>query len=200
MTTRAFRAQADADIVDRAAALFAQRGFAKTSVQDIADAVVLSKAGLLHHFPSKEALRAAVFSRAASLEAQAVEAIGDVPTGPSRDARALEVLVDLALAHPGLVALLLSPVGHGPAEGPDEEIHRIGDRVIALFGVDPAAAVTERTVRVLGALAALALLTLAATEHDQAITWRPLILTTCLDTLGRRSPGVHPSDPHQLEA
>src|SRR3712207_8758015 len=45
------------------AALFARRGFEQTSVQAIADAVGLSKAGLLHHFPSKDALRAAVLAQ-----------------------------------------------------------------------------------------------------------------------------------------
>jgi AcrR family transcriptional regulator len=39
---RPFREQADAVILDRAAALFARQGFAKTSVQDVADAVGLS--------------------------------------------------------------------------------------------------------------------------------------------------------------
>lgn len=193
MTTRAFRAQADADIVDRAAALFARGGYAKTSVQDIADAVDLSKAGLLHHFSSKDALRTAVVERVVELEGQAVVALAELPTGPVRDARALEVLVDLALAHPGLVALLLSPVTRGQVDTDDGEVDRIGDRVVALFGVDITAPVTERSVRVLGALAALALLTLAATQHDQGIAWRPFIVATCLDTLGRPSPG--PADP-----
>ena len=62
-----FRQQVDAGILDRAAGLFAQRGFAKTSLQDVADAVGLSKAGLLHHFPSKDALREGVLSHAAAL-------------------------------------------------------------------------------------------------------------------------------------
>src|SRR3712207_1551339 len=107
---RPFRQQVDEGILDRAAALFARRGFAKTSVQDVADAVGLSKAGLLHHFPSKDALHAAVLAQAGTLTRRVLDQVGDLPPGPARDRRALEVLVDVALAHPGLVALVLAPV------------------------------------------------------------------------------------------
>lgn len=40
--------------------LFAQRGFDGTALQDVADVVGVSKPAVLHHFASKEALRAAV--------------------------------------------------------------------------------------------------------------------------------------------
>jgi len=44
-----------------ATALFAERGFDATPIQAIADAVGLTKQAVLHHFPSKEHLRKAVF-------------------------------------------------------------------------------------------------------------------------------------------
>ena len=97
---RPFRRQIDEGIVDRAAALFARRGFAKTSVQEIADAVGLSKAGLLHHFPSKDALWNAVVAQADALGQQVFGPVHELPAGPERDRRVLEVLVDVALAHP----------------------------------------------------------------------------------------------------
>lgn len=47
-------------IVAATTRLFAAHGFDGTTVQDIADAVRLTKPAILHHFPSKEHLRQAV--------------------------------------------------------------------------------------------------------------------------------------------
>jgi AcrR family transcriptional regulator len=158
---RAFRQQIDEGILDRAAALFARRGFAKTSVQDVAAAVGLSKAGLLHHFPSKDALYAAVLAHAQTAGRQVLDRVQAAPLGPDRDRRALEVLVDVALAHPGMVALMLAPATQLAAE-PDERELAVAGSVLQAFGVDPGTTDPERRVRVVGALAALAVLTLAA--------------------------------------
>jgi TetR/AcrR family transcriptional regulator len=56
------RAEADVrgSVLAAATRLFAARGFEGTAVQDVADAVGVSKPAVLHHFPSKEALRQAV--------------------------------------------------------------------------------------------------------------------------------------------
>ncbi|ADB74460.1 TetR/AcrR family transcriptional regulator [Geodermatophilus obscurus] len=193
---RPFRQQADEGILDRAAALFARRGFAKTSVQDIADAVGLSKAGLLHHFPSKDALHEAVLAQAETLGRRVLDQLGGLPPGPARDRQALEVLVDVALAHPGLVALVLAPVTDLGAEpGP-----AVADLVLQAFGVDPGTTEPPRSVRVIGALAALAVLTLAAHAQDQTTAWRRHIVATCFDALGHHAAGATPSDPDQVEA
>jgi AcrR family transcriptional regulator len=196
---RPFRQQIDEGIVDRAAALFARGGFAKTSVQDVADAVGLSKAGLLHHFPSKDALWDAVRAQAEAVGQQVVEQVGDLPLGADRDRRALDVLVDVALAHPGLVALLLAPVTQG-AGAASAEADAASAAALQAFGVDPAAPATERSVRVIGALTAVAVLTLAAHASNQTTTWRPYIVATCFDALGHRRPGAVLPDPHQVEA
>jgi AcrR family transcriptional regulator len=193
---RPFRQQADEGILDRAAALFARRGFAKTSVQDIADAVGLSKAGLLHHFPSKDALHEAVLVQAETLGRRVLDQLGDLPPGPARDRQALEVLVDVALAHPGLVALLLAPATDSGAE-PNPAVT---DLVLQAFGVDPGTTEPPRSVRVVGALAALAVLTLAAHAQDQTTAWRRHIVATCFDALGHHGAGATPSDPDQVEA
>ncbi len=50
-------------ILDAAEALFAARGFAGTSVRDIANAVGLNPASLYNHFANKEALYEAVLAR-----------------------------------------------------------------------------------------------------------------------------------------
>ena len=47
-------------VLAAATRLFAAHGFDGTSLQSIADALGVTKAAVLHHFPSKEALRAAV--------------------------------------------------------------------------------------------------------------------------------------------
>jgi AcrR family transcriptional regulator len=197
---RPFRQQIDEGILDRAAALFARRGFAKTSVQDIADVVGLSKAGLLHHFPSKDALREAVLAQAGALGQRVLDEVRDLPLGVARDRRAVEALVDVALAHPGLVALLLAPVMQGGADADAPEVEAAGAAALQAFGVDPAAAVSERTVRVAGALAALAVLALTAHHENQTTAWRQHIVATCFDALGHRRPGATSSSSDQVEA
>src|SRR5215212_7175178 len=198
---RAFRQQADEQILDRAAGLFARRGFAKTSVQDVADAVGLSKAGLLHHFPSKETLHAAVLGQAEALGGRVLDQVRDLPLGPARDRRAVEVMVDVALAHPGLVALLLAPVTQGGADAVSgSEVGAAAAAALQAFGLDVGAPVSERAVRVAGALAALAVLSIAAHYDDQTTAWRQLTAATCTDALGHHGAGARSSVPHQEEA
>ena len=181
----AFRQQADEHIVDRAAALFARHGFAQTSVQSVADAVGLSKTGLLHHFPSKQALWDAVLEHAAALGHQACDAVAGLPAGRARDLRAVEVLADVALAHPGLVALLLAPA----TRGEDDAATGVGgDAALRAFGVDRLTAEPERLVRVLGALGALAVLSLAAHQAGHGATWRAHVIATAFDALGHARP------------
>ena len=197
---RPFRQQIDEGILDRAAALFARRGFAKTSVQDVADTVGLSKAGLLHHFPSKDALREAVLAQAEALGQRVLDPVRDLPLGAARDQRALEVLVDVALAHPGMVALLLAPVTRGDADLHAPEIESAGAAALQAFGVGRDTTDVERGVRVVGALSALAVLTLAAHGEDQTTAWRPLVVATCFDALGHRRRSAVLPDSHQVEA
>lgn len=186
-----FRLLAEAEILDRAAALLARRGFDKTSVQDVAGAVGLSKTGLLHHYPSKDALYAAVRAHAEGLADEVLEQVRTLPLGRARDARAVEVLVDVALRHPGTVALMLAPASDLSPAGSVAEVEHTTTAVLQAFGLDVDAAGTpvsphgpERAVRVVGALAALAVLTLAAHRAGTTTAWRPLIVATCLDALG----------------
>jgi AcrR family transcriptional regulator len=195
---RPFRQQVDEGILDRAAALFARRGFAKTSVQDVAVAVGLSKAGLLHHFPSKDALYEAVLAQAETLGQQVLDEVRDLPAGADRDRRAVEVLVDIALAHPGLVALVLAPVTQ--LDGEEDPGTSAPELVLQAFGVDPETTEPQRLVRVVGALSALAVLTLAAHQQDRTTAWRPHVVATCTDALGHRRPGAALPTPDQAEA
>jgi AcrR family transcriptional regulator len=186
-----FREQTTAQILDRAAALLARRG-TRTSLQEIADAVGLSKAGLQYHFPTKDALHSAVLAKAAGIGQQVLDVVGDLPLGPERDLRAIEAWIDVALAHPGLVSLLLTPVSSAVADEPADDGARAvlasATAALAAFGVDPEAATAERTVRVAAALAALGVLTLAAHQNDLTVAWRPHMVLACFDALGHRRP------------
>ncbi len=125
----------------------------------------------------------------------------DLPLGPARDRRAVEVMVDVALAHPGLVALLLAPVTQGGADAiHDSDVAPAAAAALQAFGLEVGAPVSERAVRVAGALAAVAVLSIAAHFDDETTAWRPHIVATCIDALGSRRPDAPPSVPHQEEA
>jgi AcrR family transcriptional regulator len=177
---RQFRQQVDQGIVDSAAALFAQHGFAQTSLQSLADAVGLSKAGLLHHFPSKEALFAAAIEEVRSHGRRVVEQVADLAPGPERDRLVIEEMADIALSRPGLVALLLRPLTTlDPDVTADADVF-----AYEAFGVDPDSTAPDRLIRVTGALGALAVLCLAAHQIGDRSRWRAHIITTCFDALG----------------
>ncbi|NMI00982.1 TetR/AcrR family transcriptional regulator [Pseudonocardia acidicola] len=180
---RPFRQQIDEGIVDRAAALFARRGFAQTSVQAIADAAGYSKAGLLHHYPSKNALRDAALAQSRTLAARVLAQVAELPPGPVRDLRAVQALVDLALARPGLVALLLSSVT-APEAAVTPDLDAITASVFEAFGTDMSRAEPERVIRITGALAALAVLTLAAHDAGETAAWRSHVIAASFDALG----------------
>jgi AcrR family transcriptional regulator len=78
-----------AGIVSAALALFGASGYRGTSLAAVADAAGITRSGLLHHFPSKEALLAAVL---AERDRQAVEAaeVGREYQGPALQ-RALDI-------------------------------------------------------------------------------------------------------------
>jgi len=54
------------NLLEQAELLFAKKGFYGTSVNDVAKSLNMSKQGVLHHFPTKEKLYAAVLEDAAS--------------------------------------------------------------------------------------------------------------------------------------
>jgi len=227
---RPLRRHVDEQILDRAAGLFARHGFAHTSLKDLADAVGLSKAGLLHHYPSKEALFDAAQEMGRAHSRRVLEQVLPLPSGPARDRRAVELLVDFALDRPGLIALAsraISALGAGDRDGAhdgaggssrvsadgaaDSADNGSGDGgrgadggldgadrfVFSVFEVDPDAGGTERLVRVVGMLGALAVLSLSANHEGDKTGWRPHIITTCLDALGHRGPRAGAS---QVEA
>jgi AcrR family transcriptional regulator len=192
---RPTRQEIDDDIVDHAAALFARHGFRETSVQRIADAAGYSKTGLLHRFPSKQALVDAVLvDTRARLDALAADLAG-IDTGTARDVAAIAAVAALALERPGQVALVLAAFTAGPAAvtttPADPLLHDVEDSLRTLFGDSPTATgdptAVERATRVATALAGIAvttpLLAEFAHEHGTAAA-RRLVTTVALDALG----------------
>lgn len=182
---RTTRVQIEEEILDAAALLFARHGFDRTALQQVADAVGYSKAGLIHHFPNKLALQDAVLEQCRCRVAEVAETVVTLPLGPDRDHAVIAALVDLSVRFPGAVALMLSPVLHGyaregypndtdlPADQSLVRLLELTDRLDSLFdsseahgqrsAVDPV-----RNVRVAAALGALAVGSLALPDVSDA--------------------------------
>jgi len=109
MPHAARRAEATRDAIRAAAeALFAERGFMETRLEDVAERVGIRRASLLYHFPSKVELYGAVFeSMLEDLRMRAVEARRQpAPHGEMID-RLLGVWVRFVFERPAFVRLLM---------------------------------------------------------------------------------------------
>ena len=116
-------------IVAVAAKLFRERGFADTNMQDIADAVGLSRPALYHHFSSKTEILAALVEDVTLHSARETGRIAAQSAGS--DPR--ELLRDVVRAHasailgkPELFAVLLREERHLPADV--RELQKSGKR------------------------------------------------------------------------
>jgi AcrR family transcriptional regulator len=90
----------DCRIVDAAAALFRQHGFANVRMQDISFAVGLSKAGLYHHCPSKEELLADIVRLCGELLAIQLRTVEEMKVAPEEKLKAFVVSrMETILAH-----------------------------------------------------------------------------------------------------
>jgi AcrR family transcriptional regulator len=93
-------------ILDAAEALFAERGYAGTSLRDVATRVELRIPSLYNHFPSKDALYAAVLARGIGPVLELLAEFAAVPAA-SRDSAALVARVMAVLRrHPNLPKLI----------------------------------------------------------------------------------------------
>jgi AcrR family transcriptional regulator len=178
----------DDEIVERAAGLFARYGFQETSVQRIADAVGYSKTGLLHRFPTKEALQDAVIERWAEQVRDIAGSVRELPPGQARDLAVITAVADLALRGPGVVSLLLGALSSFES---GERAVRLKTVTEGLF--DAFASVEgedrERGVRIGAALGALAVISLA-TRDDPVEEIRPHLIAASYDALGHPRPGT----------
>ncbi|MGK5682051.1 TetR/AcrR family transcriptional regulator [Actinoplanes sp. URMC 104] len=160
---RPTKQQIDDEILEAAATLFARHGFKETSVQRIADAVGYSKTGLLHRYPTKEALQQAVVDRALRDIRAVADEVAALPLGPARDRAAITGVARLAVECPGTVALLLTGLSNPQDSDFAGVLESIGEVVFEIFAVDPDAD-PVRGVRVVGALGALAVAGVALRE------------------------------------
>lgn len=106
-------------ILDRAEVLFANRGFAGTSVRDIAASTGLTPASLYNHFPGKHALYRAVLERGVQ---PLIERLGKLAVGETSPVAQADIIEEV-MAHlaehphlPRLVALEAATGGENLAE------------------------------------------------------------------------------------
>jgi AcrR family transcriptional regulator len=95
-------------ILEAAAFLFAEQGFTKTTVDEIAREASISKGLVYVHFPSKDDLLEAVLMKASTEWFQAIRAekSGPSPSVPERVANTLRASFHYAQANPILRAIL----------------------------------------------------------------------------------------------
>ena len=102
--------------LDAAEALFAERGLWGTSVRDLAAAIDMPPASLLHHFPRKQALYRAVLERiAADLDGGLARALHGPGDHRARLRRLVRTLADWSQAQPRRSNLLLRELLDNPA-------------------------------------------------------------------------------------
>ena len=89
-------------ILDAALKVFAESGYRSGSLRNVAERVGMSEAGLLHHFPSKSALLAAVLERR---DEQTQEQFDFDPSHGVEVLRSLVKLAEYNASTPGVVEL-----------------------------------------------------------------------------------------------
>jgi AcrR family transcriptional regulator len=94
-------------ILHEAMALFAERGYEGTSLNDIAERVGIRRPSLLHHFPSKDAIyRAIVEDVITEWMARVDEAVEDPKEGWEQIDRVLEAFFSFCVENPALTRLV----------------------------------------------------------------------------------------------
>jgi AcrR family transcriptional regulator len=128
------------DILREAARLFAVVGYKATSLTDIANAVGCSKATLLYHFESKDAIFVALVEPAHRQLQDLATRLAALAAGPAREA-AIVGFVDLVLTNRGEIALIYNEIPQlfqRPAFAP---LKSAADALVAAFAgrsADPA--------------------------------------------------------------
>lgn len=166
--------------------LFAERGYRGTSIQEVADAVGISKQLLLYHFPSKEALHEAVLGAVAEAWNSLLPLLLDALT--SEPARFEAILDDLTVLlqqrRDAARVVLLELVNDESSAAAMDESVRPWMKVAAEFirrrqadgafspAVDPEAWVVQAATLLLSTIALLHLRADKWPEEVDADTWR----------------------------
>jgi AcrR family transcriptional regulator len=175
-------AEIDAEIIDRAATLFTRHGFERTSLQQVADAVGYTKAGLLHHFDSKQAILDAVIAAVQRQCAELAASVEEIPAGVQRDRVVVVSMVDLTLAWPGVSMFASTLVSDRTSTDP--ALEQAGFDLLHAFGVDVASVEIERLIRIVGACVALNSTVLEAARIGTSREWRAPIIDMAMNALG----------------
>jgi AcrR family transcriptional regulator len=114
-------------ILDAALTLFAEHGYRATSVAAVAAEVGLTEQGVLHHFPSKDALVQAVLEHRATVEPEAQEHVAE-PGGGIGSLLRIPGLAHVLLQSPALMRFDVVVEGESIAEGGAAQEH-VRDRL-----------------------------------------------------------------------
>lgn len=190
---RQTKAEIDAAILDCAAGIFARHGFSRASIQQIADALDYSKAGLLHHYPSKKALHDAVLDRYEAQTRERIAALDSFSPGIERDRKLIEDVINFAFTWPGMSAFAQQLARDGERvahEGgtADPRFAKLGLEIIGAMGVNVAAPDLEQMARIFTALSGASFAArLAVTMHLER-EWREPIVKAAMAALGHHHP------------
>ncbi|BDI22622.1 TetR/AcrR family transcriptional regulator [Herbiconiux sp. L3-i23] len=113
-------------VLDAVLRVIAETGYAGATLQQVADAVGMSKAGILHHFDSRDALLVAVLARRDDLNRLRVDE-GAIPLDGDGSATVLAELTAVMRHNetvPGLVALYTALAGAAAADAGERESRR----------------------------------------------------------------------------
>lgn len=122
------RALVEKEILDRAAELFAERGYKGTSLQDVADALGMSRTALYYYMDSKEAILGRLVENLSARDAKALEAIRRKRTsGAGEKLRAMaREIAHNASSNPDQTRILTENRHHLPPDlaGKDKQAER----------------------------------------------------------------------------
>jgi len=167
-------------ILDEACGAFAANGYAGTSLADVAKALGLSKAALLHHFETKEAL---YFEVVTGLVRELGSMLAEASTVQGPFEERLDHLgaafVDFLSMRPGLARLALSElIGRGPwAAGPGRPLVTATTKYVVTFlrtGVDEGAIAPQPLEHLAMSIIGLHLLWFASDLSGELIADDPL--------------------------
>lgn len=187
--------QIDRGILNAAARTFARYGYARTSVQQLADAVGYSKTGLLHRFASKQNLYDAAVDATSEAVRTVLAAGAAAPAGGTRSLAVLEAVSEHALEDPGLVTMLLQAIRPASGEPGRERLHTA---VEELVGVLCDGRSHDDMVRLRAVLALNLIVTAVATQDAKQLKvdrqhLQPLAVTLAAGVLGLDRPPPLPS-------
>jgi len=175
--------QIDRGILNAAARTFALHGYARTSVQQLADAVGYSKTGLLHRFASKQTLYDAAVQATCEAVRTVLAAGAGAPAGATRSMAVLEAVSERSLDDPGLVTLLLQAIRPASEEPGRERLHTVVEELVVVLCEGRG---DDDTLR-LRAVLALNLIVTAVTTQDARqlkVDLQPLAVALAAGVLG----------------